>query len=130
MKAAIKAQWLADLRSGNFVQGKDYLDFVDDDGVRKQCCLGVLCHQAVKAGVIPEPVRRFNRFTYEDGDCLNYATLPRAVVEWAGLDWDNPAIAMKAGSSDIRIHAGEANDELDWSFEHIADAIEAYIPET
>ena len=46
MNPQIKAQWVADLRSGQYEQGNGYLNA---DG--KLCCLGVLCEQAVKAGV-------------------------------------------------------------------------------
>lgn len=38
-----KAQWVKALRSGEYVQGKDYLKRVDTDGITKHCCLGVLC---------------------------------------------------------------------------------------
>jgi hypothetical protein len=37
MDATVKAKWIAALRSGNFVQGKEYLHIGN-----KYCCLGVL----------------------------------------------------------------------------------------
>ena len=44
MKANIKAQWLAALKSGNFVHGKSYLKQIRPvDGYVRHCCLGVLC---------------------------------------------------------------------------------------
>lgn len=138
MKAAIKAQWLADLRSGDFKQGKGALNVVEPDGSHLFCCLGVLCEQAVKAGVIDPPTHDTfaNTMRYPDpwpdfpGN-TNVGTLPLKVVQWAGLsDLDNPHNPIIArGDVGDDIYAGEANDALDWSFDQIADAIEANIPE-
>lgn len=44
MNPEIKAQWLAALRSGNYIQGKYYLQSFDVTGEQHTfCCLGVLC---------------------------------------------------------------------------------------
>jgi hypothetical protein len=40
MKPEIKAKWVEALRSGDFKQGKGYLNNRDDNSF---CCLGVLC---------------------------------------------------------------------------------------
>jgi hypothetical protein len=47
----VKAEWLKELRSGNYAQGSGYLRLSNGEF----CCLGILCEIAVKQGVIPEP---------------------------------------------------------------------------
>jgi hypothetical protein len=95
MDPVIKAQWLADLRSGEFQQGIGFLTRTRK-GVEENCCLGVLCKQAVAAGVIfadiTVPVDCIDvddrvtiyksRTSFHDGSSMH---LPVAVREWAGL---------------------------------------------
>lgn len=112
MDATIKAQWLEDLRSGNFKQGKGTLHQVvrvpQEDGTSKLehrfCCLGVLCEQAVAEGVADREFvegggsngegvyRYFNKGGegYLSGES---AYLPRAVREWSGVDASSPRIS-------------------------------------
>src|SRR4051812_10826866 len=52
MDPAVKARWVAALRSGEYAQGRSALRTAVD----KYCCLGVLCELAVEAGVIPPAV--------------------------------------------------------------------------
>lgn len=85
MNAAIKAQWTAALRSGDYPQAKNNLR--TEEGY---CCLGVLCDLAVEAGVTEittEPGDSSAVYWY-DGEFLS---LPGSVQKWAGLDYlDNP----------------------------------------
>ena len=46
MKRDVAKKWVAKLRSGEYEQGKGYLN---DDG--KMCCLGVLCEVAIEDGL-------------------------------------------------------------------------------
>lgn len=38
----LKDQWIAALKSGDYIQGKNYLKHPDSEGVIRHCCLGVL----------------------------------------------------------------------------------------
>lgn len=87
MNPEIKAQWTAALRSGEYEQGQGSLR---RDG--KFCCLGVLCDQAVKAGIIPEPTQRDILDDLLYGQEKNSITLPAEVMEWAGVTDANPLV--------------------------------------
>lgn len=127
MNPKIKAQWLADLRDGTRTQGHGYLRDVDG----KQCCLDVLCEQAVRAGIISEPVLVENggsrTYQYTDGygnRDIHY--LPTVVAEWAGLTDKNCHMAinpMVTVDSEI-VHLADLNDARYATFEEIADAID------
>lgn len=45
MKRELKDRWLADLRSGEYVQGTGSFEY-EEAGQTRTCCLGVLCHSA------------------------------------------------------------------------------------
>jgi hypothetical protein len=78
MNPKIKKLWTDALRSGDYLQGKQKLNF---DG--RFCCLGVLCDLAVKDGAIPAG------HVHGDG-VVSYAghhnRLPPEVICWAGLE--------------------------------------------
>lgn len=127
MNPKIKAQWLEDLRDGTRTQGHGYLR--DEDG--KQCCLDVLCEQAVRAGIINEPVLVSNggNYTYQYEDHygnhdIHY--LPTVVAEWAGLTdrevglATNPTVKVDGES----VLLADLNDARFATFEEIADAID------
>lgn len=81
MNKEIAKQWAAELRSGNYTQGSSFLTRGSLD-----CCLGVLCKMAVKAGVIPEPIEvEEEQCKVLEYDCTSTADLPRAVMRWAGI---------------------------------------------
>jgi len=133
VKADIKAQWVKDLRSGEYEQGQGVLRTTASGGRSKYCCLGVLCQQAVKAGVIPEPeFRGVDYFYLNDtydwdgkvaGESFNEnTTLPRKVQEWAGL---GPKGDVYIGGE---VSVIQANDSLELSFAKIADLIERNVP--
>ena len=44
MKAAVKKRWVDALRSGKYLQGQSELNYTDEDGDARYCCLGVLRH--------------------------------------------------------------------------------------
>jgi hypothetical protein len=96
VRADIKAQWVAALRSGEYEQGKMRLRSADD----KYCCLGVLCEIAVKAAVIPAPVQADDPVaSWSYGEEAEWLALPGAVTEWAGLEDANPIIAGESLAS-------------------------------
>lgn len=114
MKAEVKAQWVAALRSGEYAQTKGRLR--DGSGY---CCLGVLCEVAVKEGVIGKPTQGADgNFRYPGGHRgrPEGGVLPRAVQEWAGLDSDNPVVD---GYTLVWL-----NDFEGWDFEQLADLID------
>ena len=137
MKPAIKAQWVAALRSGKYQQTKGRLAVVEDGKPVAFCCLGVLCDLAVKAGAVkadysaPEAV-------YDD----NYLSLPLKVSTWAGLGGaSNPYVpfasvteerSMLAALNDgTRVWDEEAQNNIQairpHSFAEIADIIEEHL---
>lgn len=106
MNKQIKKDWVKALRSGKYRQAQEQLRVGG-----KFCCLGVLCdlHRKKVGGkkwdlstCIPE---------YSGNDIL----LPGNVMEWAGLEQDDPTI----GDQDL----SEWNDAGE-SFEKIANLIE------
>jgi hypothetical protein len=93
MNAEIKAQWVAALRSGDYIQGKSRLATIRGNGTVEYCCLGVLCDVAVKSGLdiavcegdVTSGTTSGSEFAplyYGDAAGL----LPDSVVQWAGLE--------------------------------------------
>ena len=76
--------WVKALRSGKYKQTKEALTRINPDTgeIVGNCCLGVACELAVKAGVQLDP--------YPSGDTLYYGTentvLPPAVQKWLGVE--------------------------------------------
>lgn len=69
-------KWVRALRSGKYKQGRHQLRSGD-----QFCCLGVACDLAVKAKVIPPPVKDGRTFQYG----REWLGLPDAVRNWLGL---------------------------------------------
>lgn len=91
MYQGIRDQWVAALRSGEFIQGFGRL--YTDDG--RYCCLGVLCELARRAGVVK--LNEITREFYSSGQKADTSSshLPKAVREWAGLRAPNPIVGGK-----------------------------------
>jgi hypothetical protein len=124
MNPAIKAQWLRDLRSGEYPQGKGRLR---KDG--KFCCLGVLCEQAVKAGIVilVDLDGTWGYRAVGDGNDFALGTLPEAVQDWAGLS-SNPGVPIGIlgwTSSLATLNDGVRTEQR--NFREIADLIEAQL---
>jgi hypothetical protein len=95
MNPAIKARWVAALRSGDYVQGRELLHALGGpDGTEPRfCCLGVLCDLAYRDGVVAREVvgsaGNHATYAYHDKDDpdedLESSLLPRSVARWAGL---------------------------------------------
>ena len=135
MKAAVKTAWTADLREHPEVQGHGYLDYIDNQGVRRQCCLGRLCLLAVAAGVIPEPELHGKTYRYLDddgsGESFNQTGgLPRKVAEWAGLPEGHDDVLLIPDDDDGDGYAIEVNDGAGMTFAEIADLAETNVPVT
>lgn len=128
--------FVAALRSGRYKQGKSALQYVDEDGTERFCCLGVACEVAVES--LPElkitdylDTNGFKRYAYNSSG----STLPRAVYNWYGLFPDNPRLVIPGVKPpwwkfwqkpvpDRTVPATVANDAWGLSFEQIADAFE------
>jgi hypothetical protein len=121
--------WIQALRSGEYTQCQNVLEYVeeDDDGVftgkKRHCCLGVAQRVALANG-------------YIDQD--------ESSLEWGseGMDYDiarnwfgfteemgggDPDLGHFTDTDGELISAScvQANDDLGWSFQAIADALEA-----
>ena len=106
MNQEIKERWVADLRSGQYKQGKGVLRTPDialgerKDGKPRFCCLGVLCEQAAAAGII-----RWTGTGYQDAEGTRNQVLPEAVIRWAGLGGnispDNPAVTDRGTTNTL-----------------------------
>ena len=112
MKPEIAKIWTDALRSGKYEQGQHWLRSLDD----KFCCLGVLCEQAVEAGIIEPAISTSTRsvWRYES----NEGVLPAAVQRWAGMR--TPSGSHGAGRLTVDNDRGQ-------SFLEIADIIDANV---
>jgi len=145
VKAEVKAQWVKDLRSGDYEQGSTTLRRAGTEGGQDQfCCLGVLCEQAVRAGVIPAPELHAGTYRYLNdivddggkvtGESFNEeCSLPRKVAEWAGVfhpDGKPREDVIIEPGDDCRfdMSAIEANDGVGLPFSEIADLIDRNVP--
>lgn len=129
MNPEVKEQWLRALRSGEYEQGRRYLN---NNG--KFCCLGVLCDLAEKAGVVSsrlwvdggpgrEDTYSENLTEYvANGNDASVSVLPAAVKEWAGIDASNPDVVLTKGRWTPLAWVNDHNNEL--GFTGIADVIE------
>lgn len=129
------ALWVEALRSGEYVQGREYLKtpprLQGGENKPRYCCLGVATEVALANGC---PVKDGENF-----DDLN-GTLWRSISTWYGftdadsteLSWvDDPVIAEEpyfnachGGGEFHQIRAAVANDERRWTFARIADEVE------
>jgi hypothetical protein len=113
MNPEIRAKWTAALRSGEYEQGQNALRCGG-----KRCCLGV------EAGVT-------EGYPGEDGLPWTYDGvpdyLPEAVQEWAGLPVGSPELLVTVYAGDVPELEGLAilNDDYNWDFGRIADAIDS-----
>jgi len=129
MKADVKAEWVAALRSGDYKQGKSYLHrAIAAPAGETYCCLGVLSELAYRKGVV-------DRRLGPDGTLFVYGEestglLPPEVATWAGLD-DNswPSTVMLNGYVSPRNenHSLVGLNDDGRPFSEIADIIEEYL---
>jgi hypothetical protein len=129
MNLQIRARWTAVLRSGDCAQGVGKLNYIDDkDGIRKQCCLGVLCDLAVEDGIIEATQPDWEVLYGPNEETL---VLPEEVVRWAGLSSEDPELReFRPGDRSPRVKTqmamtcSVANDTEGLTFAEIADLID------
>lgn len=123
--------WVNALRSGYFKQTTSVLrgviDFDEEQDENPKygyCCLGVACMVAAANGCDFDLADAWSDLTDE--------ILPLQVSQWFGFgdhldDCYDPKLAQTLGSDDEPHwrHASHLNDEEGWTFEQIADAVEA-----
>lgn len=127
MNQEIKTKWLADLRSGEFEKGKGYLK---RNGTF--CCLGVLCDQAEKAGIVTSRLGTDGATIYVAANNKfdeSASVLPHAVRIWAELVQTNPSVSIDSTGEPFTLSSINDNDWEDGphgevSFLQIADMIE------
>ena len=121
MKRDVAKKWVAKLRSGEYEQGRGYLN---DDG--RMCCLGVLCEVAIEDGLALAK-------SYDHGDAdtavgygvrVETAGLPMEVVDWADLGGQLPNSTIRDGKG-FPLGYHYLNDISGYSFEQIADVVES-----
>jgi hypothetical protein len=115
MKKDIKKRWLKALRSGEFKQGSGALRTTSDEF----CCLGVLCELAVQDGVVESTPSHGRDYLYGKG--MHTAYPPPEVLEWAGLDTADHAVAVRTKDNPYRTLAS-LNDS-GASFKEVAAVI-------
>lgn len=128
MNPKVGLMWAEALESGEYEQGRGLLTERLPDGVERDCCLGVLCKLAIKAGV---KVEVEVRPTSDDDDAgegssrlgydLNFGVPPESVSRWAGLrPGQDPTIVVSWRNLTT---CTELNDNREWTFTQIAAAI-------
>lgn len=118
MNREVKDKWVVALKSGEYKQGKYFLN-----GATGYCCLGVLCDLAVKEGIGTwEDHERVGAKSYVSGESINTYALTPEVMEWAGLDSPTPLVTIKK-SDKVAVPISIANDST-VSFTRIAKIIE------
>ena len=119
MKPEIKEMWVNALP--NYKQGKKCLRDQDDEF----CCLGVLCDIYVQTGNTEWDVYRPVNQEYGYVILGNTAFLPDEVVEWAGLDSENPSFINSEHSeadNEGKVFLSALNDR-GYTFEEIKQVI-------
>jgi|SRR4051812_9489018 hypothetical protein len=123
---AVVTKWVEALESGEYKQtvGALYRTADHEGDPAGHCCLGVLCDLAVKDGVIDPPVIKFDE---DRGMIATYAEtstfLPEKVMEWVGLDENNPWVDFERWGREVSDNLAILNDEEEASFEEIADIL-------
>lgn len=113
MNADIKSKWVEALRSGDYMQGQDYLLDIEGLEGNRYCCLGVLCDLYAQAHELEfsESTRERFKDCNPDGSSMELPSLK--VIEWAGLTAHDPMVEYSKDDED---------DEGKWSLSHINDS--------
>lgn len=120
-----RQKWLAALRSGDFTQSRGDLETLDSHGnTVGYCCLGVACVVAMNEGVpltrSTDPEAGYSSYADPDG-ALYSGSLPIAVQGWLGVHSSGPRVVTSLGY----VSLAALNDGERWTFDQIAEAIEA-----
>jgi len=132
----LMVDWVAKLRDPDLAQAEGALCKVDADGNKSYCCLGVLEEVAGNEASPQVDVMRagdgvkFENLAFYGLTAKGETGLPstRLIAEVLGVDpvgfmVDNVALGVDVDG--CAFNASEANDDYGWSFEQIADQLEA-----
>lgn len=124
--------WVAALRSKKFKQINGNLKRISliTNEVIGHCCLGVVCELAIEAGVVIHSVTAPHGEGAESAAVVfsgSTGYLPTPALTWLGIeDSEVGDIPISVDAAGATITAVEANDNLGWDFEKIADEAEKY----
>ena len=135
MNQEIKQEWIAALRSGEYKQATGLLNNCEG-----MCCLGVLCDLYAKKHsevewVFKQPEEYTGKLNGDLGTLFNEElSLPKEVMEWAGLSERNPSTPISQDAEEAFPEAehvwahtlAELNDG-GLTFPQMADVIERFI---
>lgn len=125
--------WVDALRSGEYRQATGALQAIPKgwaigEDEKGYCCLGVACEVALRTD--PDSLHP-DLWPAESQSLVDYwgnlAHLPPEVVDWYGLPSPDPMLPYLKPTDDdemASMSAAELNDDYDFDFSEIADAIE------
>lgn len=124
MNPEIKAKWLAALRSGEYKQGRGYLQ----NGKGEFCCLGVLCDLYRKETGNGVWKVYYKEKTFQLGKSIYPDFPPDAVINWAEFgDQTSSLRGIRVNIDGLTTTLDDHNDSKK-TFSQIADAMEDQIP--
>ena len=112
MNPQIKQKWVSALRSGDYQQTQNRLR--KEDGF---CCLGVLCDLYGKKHNVEWELVDDDGTYYKFQD--KKGILPLSVIEWAGVEDDNPEICGETPLSRLNDSGSTFNEIADLIEEHL-----------
>jgi hypothetical protein len=132
MKAKYKQQWLAALRSGEFLQCREVMRLVDKNGQERFCVLGVLAELVRRE--CPDKFK-WSRFGTDAGGNTRFDLRPRgggraserwwrAIEKKLGVRLFGDAIIEYLGESHT---IAELNDDFGLTFDEATDLLEAQL---
>ncbi len=131
MNPHIRDEWVRRLLSGNYRQGRAYLNWTDSTGNTYFCCLGVLCEAAADQGIVTRvPYSNVSGVIgYQSrghGSDQSSTVLPQAVKRWAGLLSVNPLVKahLQPGPDNGAFDLAHLNDQYSLPFGRLATLIE------
>lgn len=115
LNPTVKAAWVKALRSGDFIQGKSYLERVNKDGKHTFCCLGVLAKDVLH---VPARNPYGNTLPAREG---------ALVFDYGHGEQGFSAVPHSLIPSFEQGKLCYMNDQEEKSFEEIADWIEVHL---
>lgn len=112
MDKELKNKWIEALRSGEYKQGQGRLVQSDDNYAKNYCCLGVLCDVMGMED---------NGNVFQDKYSRIYETGMYDLTEPLGL---TKKVVVKGKPTVLQDKLIQANDDLGWNFEKIANYLE------
>ena len=120
------ALWVKALRSGDYTQAQQRLHDTKTGGY---CCLGVLCDISGESKFDVD-----GNFLYPDesgNEHIYHESFPPAELmqNFIGIGTNNGNVEVNTGDQDEltiyrKVRVSELNDEWNWNFDQIADALE------